>query len=263
MPILKNAFICGLLWSAENMSAFSFTPARPVTFSKNASISSTTPTTFSMTLSSNDLKAGVPKTKTSSQILQARKRQWIDQSLSYYTTVTREEERRSRGQISKPSEIHLTKHKSNFAMAKKLYFARHKIKSGYPHHAERIYRGIIEELFAEEDLCDNSELAISTLLLTLLLQRLGKIKETRMAFLRFFRMLKAEQMQLLKEGDEEIHECTCSAKVLQAFALFEMKQGHTKKAYQLIQAAVELDGQLAPVLKWKQFRDAEQTVIRR
>ena len=56
-------------------------------------------------------------------------------------------------------------------------------------------------------------------------------------------------------------ECTCSAKVLQAFALFEMKQGNVKKAYALIQMAVKLDHELEPVLSWKQFRDAKEIVM--
>ena len=56
------------------------------------------------------------------------------------------------------------------------------------------------------------------------------------------------------EGGED--ECVCSAKVLQAFALFEMKQGNSLKSLQLVQKAVQLDPTLRPVLKWKQFRDA-------
>ena len=52
------------------------------------------------------------------------------------------------------------------------------------------------------------------------------------------------------------HKCTCSAKVLQAFALFEMKNGHSAKSLEIIQRAVKMDESLRPVLAWKQFRDA-------
>jgi len=55
---------------------------------------------------------------------------------------------------------------------------------------------------------------------------------------------------------EEGTECHCSAKVMQAYALFEMQQGHSRKSYEIIQKALQFDRSLAPVLQWKQFRDA-------
>ena len=200
-------------------------------------------------------KQRIKKTK----ILQERKRDWINQSLTYYATVSRESKRRQNGQYM-PSQIELNQFKSTFVTAKKLYFARHKIKKNQLRHAERIYRKLIDDLLREQEeegSCDNAQLAISTLLLALLLQRQGEVKETRATFVRFFRLI------TMNDDDKQLNECTCSAKVVQAFALFEMKQGNVKKAYALIQTAVELDNELEPVLQWKQFRDAKQLVEKR
>lgn len=204
-------------------------------------------------------------TKRTSHLLQSRKRQWIHQSLTYYSTVSREAKRRANGQYI-PSQIELNKYKSNFITAKKLYFARHKIKNNQLQHAEVIYRTLIDDLLKEQEMevmdghgsCDNAQIAISTLLLALLLQRRGDIKGTRATFVRFFRLI-----TMTNNPHDEMKECTCSAKVLQAFALFEMKQKNVRKAYALIQLAVQLDPELEPVLSWKQFRDAEKIMIKK
>jgi len=192
-------------------------------------------------------------TSTSKRDLQYRKRQWIERSTAYYSTVMRNESRRARGQIKTPT---LDSHKRNFIMAKKLYFARNKVKIGDLHHAETIYRKLIAELMKEVDEgeeCDHAQLAISTLLLALLLQRKQQVKETRAVFIRFFKIV---SMDAGAEGME----CACSAKVLQAYALFEMKQGHIKKSYELAEMAVKMDAELEPLLQWKQFRDAKKRV---
>eukprot|EP00527_Entomoneis_sp_CCMP2396_P000641 CAMPEP_0198152468 /NCGR_PEP_ID=MMETSP1443-20131203/59952_1 /TAXON_ID=186043 /ORGANISM="Entomoneis sp., Strain CCMP2396" /LENGTH=113 /DNA_ID=CAMNT_0043818505 /DNA_START=94 /DNA_END=431 /DNA_ORIENTATION=+ len=112
-------------------------------------------------------------------------------------------------------------------MANKHYFALRKIKAGKPEHAETIYRRIINDLLLEEEKhatiegkeqCDHAKLAITTLLLALVLQRNGAdAKQTRSVFLKFFRVIALSGME----------ECACSAKVIGAFALFEMKQGNT------------------------------------
>ena len=47
----------------------------------------------------------------------------------------------------------------------------------------------------------------------------------------------------------------CSAKVLQAYVLFEMKRGHGRKSLEIVERAVELDEELRPVLAWKQFQE--------
>jgi hypothetical protein len=194
---------------------------------------------------------------TSKRALQVRKRHWIERSTAYYSTVMRNESRRARGQI-KPSQNTLDYHKRTLVMAKKLYFARNKIKNGALNHAETIYRKLIDELIQDEDDgedCDHAQLAISTLLLALLLQRKNQVTETRKVFNRFFTIIHSSQ-------DEDEHkECACSAKVLQAYALFEMKQGHVRKSYRLAQMAVKLDNELQPLLRWKQFRDAKELSI--
>jgi len=201
-------------------------------------------------------------TNRSKRALQLRKRNWIEKSTSYYSTVMRNESRRARGQI-KPSQNTLDYHRRNLVMAKKLYYARNKIKTGALNHAETIYRKLIDELIQEEEddeECDHAQLAISTLLLALLLQRTNQITETRKVFNRFFTIIHRNN-QAASAGSEEHAECACSAKVLQAYALFEMKQGHVRKSYRLAQMAVKLDSELKPLLKWKQFRDAKELSI--
>jgi tetratricopeptide (TPR) repeat protein len=169
---------------------------------------------------------------------------WLDKSLSYYTKVMREERRRSSGQAV---NYDTTAYQDSFTtLAKKHYFALRKIKSGKWQHAETIYRRIISEL-VQDDECDHAQLAVTTLLLALLLQRMGLRKETRSVFLHFFRVAVLDQ--------DEHEECACSAKVLQAYALFEMKQGNSIKSLELVKRAVQLDPALEPVLNWKQFRD--------
>lgn len=185
-----------------------------------------------------------PLKSTTSPILAGdTRRDWIDKSLDYYSKVMREERRRSLGQVKDYEEYN----KDFLQLAKKHYFALRKIKDGKPQHAEHIYRKIIDELVHEEDGgCDHAKLAVTTLLLALLLQRTGDSKNTRSVFLNFFRTVVAA-------ADD--HECACSAKVLQAFALFEMKQGNELKSLEIVLKAVKLDPTLQPVLNWKQFRD--------
>lgn len=180
------------------------------------------------------------------------RREWIDKSLSYYSKVMREERRRNLGQIKDYEEYN----QDFLQLAKKHYFALRKIKDGKPQHAEMIYRKIIDELLQEEEEeeegeggCDHAKLAVTTLLLALHMQRTGDSKTTRTVFLNFFRIVVATAER------EPDHECACSAKVLQAFALFEMKQGNEFKSLEIVLKAVKLDPTLRPVLKWKQFRD--------
>ena len=73
-------------------------------------------------------------------------------------------------------------------------------------------------------------------------------KKTRSVFLHFFKLAVLEK--------EDNTECACSAKVLCAFALFEMQQGNRLKSLELANKALEFDSTLAPVLQWKQFREA-------
>ena len=176
------------------------------------------------------------------------KQEWIDRSLDYYRKVMREERRLKGGQIK---TIIDKEYQDDFTqLANKHYFALRKIKDGKPRHAETIYRRIIDELYDDDDQCDHAKLAVTTLLLALLLQRMrAPAKETRSVFLHFFRVAILDSL----EG-----ECACSAKVLGAFALFEMKSGNTNKSLHILNIAVKLDPTLAPMLQWKQFRDVSQ-----
>lgn len=126
---------------------------------------------------------------------------------------------------------------------------------------------------------DYAVLAASTLLLALLKQRMNDIKGTRAVFVNFFRTISKnatittttsssydtdkqhvhQQQQPQKDptttSTTVLLQCPCSAKVMQAYALFEMKRGNTIKSLYLVQMAVQMDPNLAPVLLWKQFRD--------
>jgi hypothetical protein len=180
------------------------------------------------------------------------RQEWIDRSLVYYRKVMREERRRVGGQLTK--DFDTKEYQDEFTqLANRHYFALRKIKDGKPRHAESIYRRIIDELLNDDENCDHAKLAVTTLLLALLLQRMGApAKETRSVFLHFFRVAVLDNM----EG-----ECACSAKVLGAFALFEMKQGNTNKSLMIAQQAVKLDTSLSPMLQWKQFKDVSKRRI--
>lgn len=195
--------------------------------------------------------------------LSQRRNDWIQRSVQYYSTVMRKNRVHqtktstvidSTNSLSDPHALIETQpvDKQFVDLATKHYYARHLVKKGKFKSAETLYRKIIEEISSSsnEDDCDHTKLAVSTLLLALHMQRSGDIKATRAVFLNFFR-----RVAIAKEEDED-HKCTCSAKVLQAYALFEMKNGHSAKSFEIIQKAVQMDENLKPVLGWKQFRDA-------
>ena len=198
--------------------------------------------------------------------LYQRKHEWIERSVQYYSTVMKKNVGTCTQHLPKTTQMDSTSTVSSsdtvlandadkdfVGLATKHYYARFLIKSGQWTIAEKLYRRIIDELTSEEDddNCDFTKLAVSTLLLALHMQRTGDVKATRAVFINFFR-----RVALAKEEEDEIHQCSCSAKVLQAYALFEMKNGHSAKSLEIIQRAVKMDEQLSPVLGWKQFRDA-------
>lgn len=187
---------------------------------------------------------------------------WNDRSVSYYSKVMREERRRDTGQIDHDG-ISSEEYQQDFELsAKKHYFAFRKIKEGRYGHAEIIYKRIIQEIMQEdgEGHCDHAKLAVTTLLLALHCQRMGDMKKTRSVFLIFFREVITSEINN-KSNDDDDHDhgehdqCACSAKVLGAFALFEMKQGNSIKSLEIARKAVEFDPSLGPILEWKQFRD--------
>lgn len=162
---------------------------------------------------------------------------WINNSLNYYNRITRGAEH------VQTSPLYLRSAMEN-------YFAREKVKSGQAHHAESIYRRLVDELsrpLQEDDECDFSNLAVPTLLLGLLLQREQRYDDARTVFEGFSHVL-------LTSGNS--HKCCCSARVLQAHALFEMKQDNQTRAAELIFRAVRMDKSLRPVLRWHQFQRA-------
>lgn len=201
----------------------------------------------------------------------AQSQQWIERSVQYYSTVMRKnnsgstQTRQHEYALSEDTALPTDRHghdKEFVGLATKHYYARFLIKMGKWDVAEKIYRRIIDELTADpsEDNCDHTKLAASTLLLALHMQRTGDVKATRAVFLNFFRrvaLTKKDHSNNYEEGSSEsVHKCSCSAKVLQAYALFEMKNGLSAKSLEIIQLAVQMDEQLRPVLEWKLFRDA-------
>eukprot|EP00956_Cyclotella_meneghiniana_P016109 scaffold25275_cov60-Cyclotella_meneghiniana.AAC.2 len=188
-------------------------------------------------------------TNNNKSALNKRRHEWIGKSVQYYSTVMRKQAASAEPTLSLECDNDIMLDENFIELATKHYYARFLIKQGKWSSAEKIYRRIIDELASEEE-CDNTKLAVSTLLLALHMQRTGDIKATRAVFLNFFRRV------ALAEDEEEVHSCSCSAKVLQAFALFEMKNGFSGKSLMLVQRAVQMDQSLSPVLGWKQFRDA-------
>jgi hypothetical protein len=221
--------------------------------------------------------------------LSQRKTEWIERSVQYYSTVLRKNDvgtttvtSAQKSSSSSSSSIVSSGISSDdvdmqvqaqqldkdfIELATKHYYARVLIKMGKWDNAEKIYRRIIEELTYEANTsgnkdCDHTKLAVSTLLLALHVQRTGDVRATRSVFLRFFRLVALSDMDA--NGDSGIEsssvdhnkKCSCSAKVLQAFALFEMKNGLSTKSLEIIRRAVDMDEGLRPVLEWKQFRDA-------
>jgi hypothetical protein len=181
-----------------------------------------------------------------------QRREWMDRSMSYYSKVMREERRRNMGQIDHDAFLSDEYQQDFQRLARKHYFALRKIKDGQYQHAEVIYKRIIREIMNEEGNgdCDHAKLAVTTLLLALHCQRMGDMKKTRSVFLNFFRVV-------VVDNHDEGEQCACSAKVLGAFALFEMKQGNAKKSLEIARRAVGFDPAMGPVLNWKQFRDVQ------
>ena len=173
--------------------------------------------------------------------LSAARTEWISNSLQYYNRITRGAE-------------HVQESPTYLKSAMENYFALEKVRENKPHHAESIYRRLMEEFNPRNnpsairmEECELSSLAVPTLLLGLLLQRENRFDDARTVFEGFSHILDEQG------GD---HKCSCAARVLQAHALFEMKQENRVRAAELIIRAVRMDRNLRPVLRWKHFRDA-------
>jgi len=171
--------------------------------------------------------------------------EWIEKSIEYYTTVMRKEE----GTLSATSRDKQSR------IAKRLYHAIQQVRSGNLSRAENIYRKTIQDI-NKEDNCSNAELATTTLLLALVLQRMGNTEEARMVFHRFFctAMSTAE--------NDPFHERVCTGKVLRVYVSFEMKFGSNRRSIELARRASQFDGGLSKVFDWKHFRDAKEKIPR-
>uniref|UniRef100_A0A6V0AQJ4 Uncharacterized protein n=1 Tax=Pseudo-nitzschia australis TaxID=44445 RepID=A0A6V0AQJ4_9STRA len=206
------------------------------------------------------------------------RRDWSEKSLSYYSKVMREERRRKMGQIDSDIVVSEEYQQEFERLAKKHYFALQKIKAGRYRHAEIIYERIIRDIMQEDkdgQSCDHAKLAVTTLLLALHCQRMGNMKKTRSVFLNFFRkkvVMNESRMRndgnirvgnIANDANERQHEqCACSAKVLGAFALFEMKRGNSVRSLRIAQKAIDFDPSMGPMLEWKQFRDVRMRTRR-
>mmetsp|Transcript_18811 Transcript_18811/g.52542 ORF Transcript_18811/g.52542 Transcript_18811/m.52542 type:complete len:266 (-) Transcript_18811:186-983(-) len=197
------------------------------------------------------------------------RQEWSEKSISYYSKITREERRWSAGQIDQDVFASEEYRQEFEQLAKKHYFALKKIKEGRYHHAEIIYERIIKEIMKEDKAdhsCDHANLAVTTLLLALNCQRMGNPEKARLVFLNFVHVVTTDTPKIRGENKNnnnfaidkavvEHDECACSAKVLGAFALFEMKQGNPGKSLEIAHMAVDFDPSLEPMLEWKEFRD--------
>ncbi len=150
----------------------------------------------------------------------------IPPHIEYYNKVTRRPD---------PEIITPTVDRS----ARKIYLARKAIADLRSHQAELIYRDSLSSF-------DDSNVRPSaTLLLALLLQRnRTPVKKTRSVFLSYLRSPSPDNP-------------AGTARVLQAFALFESKNRILDKSKYLIDAACELDPSLEPVKKWRMFQECD------
>jgi len=166
--------------NSSQVQAFPMTPTSTVSTSRTV----TKPIYFQhQVIASTDLLES--SYSESKRALRRRQREWVERSTRYYTTIMRNENRRTKGQLKTQ--------RNALCFAKKLYFARNKIHNGDLSHAEVIYRKLIQDLSLEGKDCDHAQLATSTLLLALLLQRCDRYEETRQMFDDFFHMVHNEE----------------------------------------------------------------------
>lgn len=189
--------------------------------------------------------AVAPTLSSYSRYQSPRGQEWIKKSIEYYTKVMRIED----------SPMSRKSHEQS-RTAKRLYHAIQQVRSGNLNRAENIYRKTIRDIndLADTDECNNAELATTTLLLALVLQRMDNIGEARMVFHRFFRTVMSSAEK------HPISECACTGKVLGAYALFEMKFGSIHRSIEVARRATQFDGDLSVLFEWKQFREAKHKI---
>ena len=181
--------------------------------------------------------------------------EWVAASVAYYAKVMR----KHRGEALSPS----LESAAEARLAFRLYHAIRQVQGGHLSRAEHIYRRTLRDIQREgEDGCSNAALATTTLLLALVLQRMGEVGEARLVFHRFFRTAMRTRRAAAASGEHEDRECACTGKVLGAYALFEMRHGSVHRSVEVARRAAQFDGQLATLFTWKQFRDARRRMAR-
>mmetsp|Transcript_36213 Transcript_36213/g.65205 ORF Transcript_36213/g.65205 Transcript_36213/m.65205 type:complete len:480 (-) Transcript_36213:81-1520(-) len=243
--LVKISFLLMTLLIKGVPSTFGFQSRSPnENFSPRYQSPSTLPTTNFIQPRYNEERGMRTPTSVSYSSSQGPQGQeWINKSVEYYTKVMRVEGR----------PLSASNRDEQSRIAKRLYHAIQQVRSGNLNRAEHIYRKTIQDI-NNEDGCHNAELATTTLLLALVLQRMDNIGEARMVFHRFFRTAMSTTEK------DPFHECACTGKVLGAYALFEMRFGSVHRSIEVARRAMQFDGKLSKLFDWKQFRDAKQKI---
>ncbi|GMH78498.1 hypothetical protein TL16_g07826 [Triparma laevis f. inornata] len=199
-------------------------------------------------------------------------------SIEYYTKILK----------VKPEQLNDRQLEQLESNAKTVYIGRKAIKRGKHHQAEKIYMNLIERNLERgyEEL-DVPSFATTSLLLALHQQRQGAKKRARATFNLFFRIASdfysdesvvhsnpttcaldfysdVSAVHSNPTTVEEHESCICgcgegcTARVLQAFALFESKNHLMPKSEFLIKKAIEFDPSVKSLLKWKVFHERKK-----
>lgn len=146
--------------------------------------------------------------------------------------------------------------------ARRVYLARRAIGDNRSHQAEQIYTALLNS-----PSIDLTSFAATSLLLALHYQREDKdIKKARSVFNNFVKTID-EYSAPSSSSSSTVTDCNCgcgedcTARVLQAFALFESRNNLLPKSAFLIRKAIEFDPKIASLLRWKMFAGLEDKVF--
>eukprot|EP00540_Astrosyne_radiata_P007977 CAMPEP_0116843130 /NCGR_PEP_ID=MMETSP0418-20121206/11913_1 /TAXON_ID=1158023 /ORGANISM="Astrosyne radiata, Strain 13vi08-1A" /LENGTH=252 /DNA_ID=CAMNT_0004473841 /DNA_START=164 /DNA_END=922 /DNA_ORIENTATION=- len=174
------------------------------------------------------------KTVTTTTTLSKAATEWVEQSLEFYSRA------RGEGFFRRQQQ-----HDPSFLFSSMQNYLRESKKTE-KNGESSMYRRLLESM-SEEGNDPDAHLAIPTLLLGLLLQRQERFDDVRKVFDGFLHLL---------PDDDGVDTRGCSARVLQAYALMEIKQGNPLKAFELVSMAIGMDKGLSPILNWVPFQDA-------
>ncbi|GMH54256.1 hypothetical protein TrST_g10509 [Triparma strigata] len=177
-----------------------------------------------------------------------------DASIRYYTKILK---------IKNLNELNESQMQQMEVNAKSIYLARKAISREKHQQAEKIYVNLIDrQLERGYEALDVPAFAATALLLALHQQRQGAKKRARATFNLFFRIASdfyADESEFVHSNpsaeEEFVSGEVCSARVLQAFALFESKEHLMHKSEFLIKKAIEFDPSIKSLLKWKVFSE--------